>query len=444
MKRVLKAMASLMLMMVFVVGCTKPDEPNNGGNNGNNDSDVRVTTYTPQDITATTAKCGGDVIVTQGLSLNELGVCWGTERNPTVENFHLSTTNWSNPYVHTITNLEPSTNYYIRAFALRGLEYYYGEEKSFTTIGGELPTLTTSEVINIMKYTATGGGNITSDGGVPIIERGICWSVNSNPTIDDAHASCFDDIYNGGNIGLGLYNVEMTGLEQNTQYYVRAYAKNYYGISYGSQVSFTTLNPPPIGTYNGHDYIDLGLPSGTLWATCNVGATAPEDYGDHFAWGETEPKTTYEWDNYRYCVIVNGTVLLTKYCNAHGYGGYTDTLAFLQPLDDAATANWGNGWQLPTTDQWYELFENTSRTWVTQGGVYGALYTAANGNSLFLPAAGCRTGSHLHDQGEKYFYWSNKRTGSYFAWSWTVDRPSDMTDNHRYFGFSVRPVHSIE
>jgi hypothetical protein len=128
MKRVLKAAAAILLMMVFAVGCNKPDEPNNGGNsgggnNGNNDSDVRVTTYTPQDITATTAKCGGDVIVTQGLSLNELGVCLDTEHNPTVEDFHLSTTNWSNPYVHTITNLEPSTNYYIRAFALRGLEY---------------------------------------------------------------------------------------------------------------------------------------------------------------------------------------------------------------------------------------------------------------------------------------------------------------------------------
>ena len=99
------------------------------------------------------------------------------------------------------------------------------------------------------------------------------------------------------------------------------------------------------GTLNGHDYVDLGLPSGTLWATCNVGAETPEGYGDYFAWGEIEPKSLYEWSTYKYC---HGDFdQLTKYCQnaTYGYDGYTDDLCVLLQMDDAATANWGEGWR---------------------------------------------------------------------------------------------------
>ena len=148
-----------------------------------------------------------------------------------------------------------------------------------------------------------------------------------------------------------------------------------------------------------HEYVDLGLPSGLLWATCNVGANAPEEYGDYFAWGETQPKDTYNWSNYQYCMGNSNT--LTKYCNnaSYGYNGYTDDLTTLQPGDDAATAQWGSGWRMPTKDEWQELLDNTTTTWTTQDGVNGRLFTAANGNSLFLPAAGYRGGSNLYDAG---------------------------------------------
>ena len=106
-----------------------------------------------------------------------------------------------------------------------------------------------------------------------------------------------------------------------------------------------------------HDYVDLGLPSGTLWATCNVGADSPEDYGDYFAWGETQPKDTYDWSTYQYC---NGSYnTLTKYSveffdswyeqyTNYGYNGFIDNLTTLLPEDDAATANWGADWRMPT------------------------------------------------------------------------------------------------
>lgn len=137
-------MSAILLSVVLAIGsgCKKdtPENPGNngGGNNsgGNTTNDVRVTTYTPQSITQTTAVCGGDVIVTEGLTLTEIGVCWSTERNPTPEGLHMSTENWNEPFVYTLTGLEPSTKYYVRAYALRGIEYYYGAEKNFTTEAG--------------------------------------------------------------------------------------------------------------------------------------------------------------------------------------------------------------------------------------------------------------------------------------------------------------------
>ena len=146
------------------------------------------------------------------------------------------------------------------------------------------------------------------------------------------------------------------------------------------------------GTYKGHEYVDLGLPSGTLWATCNVGADTPEGTGDFFAWGENTPKTIYNWSTYKYCNGGEGLNTLTKYCNDFnfGYNGFTDTLTVLQLMDDdAATANWGDGWCMPTTEQWRELYLNTTHTWMEQNGVNGGLFTASNGHrvsSCPLPA----------------------------------------------------------
>lgn len=134
-------------------------------------------------------------------------------------------------------------------------------------------------------------------------------------------------------------------------------------------------------------YVDLGLPSGTLWATYNVGANAPEDYGDYFAWGEIVPKDCCGMNNYQHWINDNR---LTKYNNNsnYGYNGFTDTLTTLLPEDDAATTNWGAGWRTPTMGEWQELLDNTTTTWTTSNGVYGRLFTATNGETLFMPAAG--------------------------------------------------------
>lgn len=204
-------------------------------------------------------------------------------------------------------------------------------------------------------------------------------------------------------------------------------------------------NPDSGNTLNGHEYVDLGLPSGTLWAACNVGANTPEEYGDYFAWGETAPKTTYNWSNYKYCNGGDGWNTLTKYCYdaSYGYNGFADNLTILLPEDDAATANWGSGWCMPTADQWDELRDNTNTSWITQNGVGGCLFTASNGHSLFLPAAGLRRDDELDDAGDWGNYWSSSlnTVGSDYAWYFYFSSGYyNMYSNYRGYGFTVRPV----
>lgn len=199
-------------------------------------------------------------------------------------------------------------------------------------------------------------------------------------------------------------------------------------------------------TYIGHDYVDLGLPSGTLWATCNVGASAPEECGDYYAWGETTTKSMYNWSTYKYCKGRGDK--LTKYCSNSSYGnnGFTDNLTILQSNDDASLANWGRDWCMPTREQWEELINNTTITWITQNGVKGRKFTASNDNSLFLPAAGCLNGNYLDNAGNNGYYWSSSLNTSYPGSAWCLRFGSSScyvsSDCYRDNGRSVRLVHS--
>lgn len=141
---------------------------------------------------------------------------------------------------------------------------------------------------------------------------------------------------------------------------------------------------------NGHEYVDLGLPSGTLWATCNIGADTVEEFGDYFAWGETEPKELYDWKSYQYGRFIHERYELNKYCtdSAYGLNGFVDNLTVMEPDDDVARTCWGEGWRMPTIEEWEELFLNTTGVWTTLNDVKGWRCTASNGNSLFLPAGG--------------------------------------------------------
>ncbi|MBQ3731631.1 MAG: dockerin type I repeat-containing protein [Muribaculaceae bacterium] len=192
---------------------------------------------------------------------------------------------------------------------------------------------------------------------------------------------------------------------------------------------------------NNHEYVDLGLPSGTLWATCNIGANSPEEYGDYFAWGETAPKEVYSWETYKWC---DGTWdSLTKY-NFQNYYGTVDKKAELDPADDAAQAKWGASWQMPTKAQQDELSEHCNWQWTTKNGVNGYLGTGPSGKTIFLPAAGYKDGTGIVTEGTFGYYWSHSLNNSMSLYAYNQlffsgSSPS-WNKQERSFGISIRPV----
>ena len=202
------------------------------------------------------------------------------------------------------------------------------------------------------------------------------------------------------------------------------------------------------GIENGYYYVDLGLPSGLKWAACNVGATAPEAYGNYYAWGEIEPKTTYDydWSTYKWCDGSNTT--LTKYCTkeSNGKDGFTDGKTVLDPEDDAARANWGGAWRMPTFDECEELVNNCTWTWTDDyngtGVAGGILKSNTNGSHIFLPAAGR---GNLVGAGDCGYYLSSSLKTDRPDYAWNVHFYWDSDDvgrgfSYRVYGLSVRPV----
>ena len=204
----------------------------------------------------------------------------------------------------------------------------------------------------------------------------------------------------------------------------------------------------PTGLPSNAEAVDLGL--SIKWASFNVGATSPEEYGNYFAWGETEPKADYSWGTYKWC---NGDAhKLTKYCPADKTDywddtGTPDSKTVLDPEDDAAHVNWGGNWRMPTDAEWTELRNNCTWTWTTENGVNGYRATSNKegytDKSIFLPTVGRRSGTYLVNPRYYGYYWSSSLNTGYppyarfvYLYSSDVDRSGDV----RYGGQSVRPV----
>lgn len=186
--------------------------------------------------------------------------------------------------------------------------------------------------------------------------------------------------------------------------------------------------------------IDLGLPSGTLWACCNVGASSPEGYGGYYAWGETEEKVRYDWENYKYC---DGSA---ETCHDLGTN-------IIGSQYDVAHVKWGDSWQMPNLDQFNELYENCTHTWVYSNGIYGCRYTGPNGGSIFIPFSGFKNESGFKDRDLQSVLWFGTKSDDSYAHSFEansftiVERMESITgygfaisNCGRYYGLSVRPV----
>lgn len=221
---------------------------------------------------------------------------------------------------------------------------------------------------------------------------------------------------------------------------VPAISNNMY-LTMGIEVEITSFHS------GGEKWVNLGLPSGILWATCNVGANNPEEYGDYFAWAETQPKSVYSGYNYIYYIFENTWHYgYTKYCpnSDYGYNNYTDNLTILQPCDDAAAANYGG--RTPTEMEWRELRDNCTSTWTTLNGINGQCLTGPNGNSIFLPNAGYRYEGELRNVGIMGQYWSSSLNinDPQTAWEYTDSGNDYIYQASRPNGLSVRAVHSAK
>ena len=251
------------------------------------------------------------------------------------------------------------------------------------------------------SFSATCTISLTSGDGerkLPFIPRiGLCYSKeNAVPTIKDECLALGQAVRN--------YSFTLPHLTSGTTYYYRVYVKLNGDVFYGDAVKVRTLGAKPDDkTVNGHKFIDLGLPSGMLWAETNMGAAAAADEGGYYAWGETVVKSDYSWSTYKYG---SSSSNLTKYDK-------TDGKAVLEQEDDAARASWGSSCRIPTMEDFEELGnpDNCTWTWTSQTNSAGRsvigykVTSKKNHNSIFLPVTGYRFGNSLHASGSNGHYW---------------------------------------
>ena len=257
------------------------------------------------------------------------------------------------------------------------------------------------------------------------------------------------------NIGDQTYTEETTALLKSLSYNdpdIQSFAlgnvASFRFTNAGHQVCFVleidykegAQAPKDDSIIDGHEYVDLGLPSGTLWATCNVGASKPEEYGDYFAWGETTTKLTYDYTNHKWYDGSTGTP--TKYCTNSIFGP-VDNKNVLDKSDDAASVNWGGSWRMPTMTELAELqnTDNCTWSWTTINGVNGyEVVSKKNGNSIFLPATGYHTSSSIFHVGEIGIYWSSSLS-DYFSVGMAFRSESvNLSYGDRFPGHTIRAV----
>lgn len=239
-------------------------------------------------------------------------------------------------------------------------------------------------------------------------------------------------------ISLGVFVATVSGLLAQNKMLVN--------LKSGTIVGYTVTDVESVTWEIGeqHEYVDLGLPSGLKWATCNVGASAPEEYGDYYAWGETVTKTNYSISTYEHYKIETST-------DADGFEIEEHILINLGDISgteyDVAHQKWGGSWRMPTQNEFQELYDYCTWTWGTNNSVRGYKVTGTNGNWIFLPAAGYRSDTFLYCDGSYGYYWSSTpcRYSSFPNCVYNLDfsngyvNPSVFSTG-RCNGLSVRPV----
>lgn len=397
-----------------------------------------VSTGSVTNITTTSAMGSGNVTNDGGSDVTERGLCWSTHHEPTINGTHVEAGDGTGEFTAAMTNLTANTTYYVRAYAINGVEPAYGDEVEFTTLSISVPGVTTASVTNIGNTTATGGGNVISDGGASVTERGICWSTSHNPTISGSHA-------NSGT-GTGEFTTNMTGLTPNTTYYVRAYAINSQGPAYGEEVNFKTsqtptytisvsANPTNGGTVTGGGTYQQGQ-------SCTVSATKATGY-NFLKWTENGTQVS---TNTSYTFNVTGNRTLVAQFQAQSYtisasanpsnggtvsGGGTYTYGQSCTL----TANHATGYTfVKWTKNGTQVSTNTSYTFtVTESASYVAHFQA-NSYTISVSAdpsnGGTVSGGGTYTYGQSCTVHATANNGYTFT-NWTVNG-SQVSTNANY------------
>ena len=397
-----------------------------------------VSTGSVTNITTTTAMGNGNVSNDGGSDVTERGLCWSTHHEPTINGTHVEAGDGTGEFTAAMTNLTANTTYYVRAYAINGVEPAYGDEVEFTTLSISVPGVTTASVTNIGNTTATGGGNVISDGGAPVTERGICWSTSHNPIISGSH--------DNSGTGTGEFTVNMTGLTPNTTYYVKAYAINSQGPAYGEEVSFKTsqtptytisvsANPTNGGTVTGGGTYQQGQ-------SCTVSATKATGY-NFLKWTENGTQVS---TNTSYTFNVTGNRTLVAQFQAQSYtisasaspsnggtvsGGGTYTYGQSCTL----TANHASGYTfVKWTKNGTQVSTNASYTFTVTGSASYVAHFQANSYTISASASpsngGTVSGGGTYTYGQSCTVHATASNGYTFT-NWTVNG-SQVSTNANY------------
>lgn len=404
-----------------------------GGDDDITSNSISINPINSSNLSQKSVSVSAEVKTVKGTSVIEKGFKYYDVLSPLSEAINWTTIKVSgagSSYSTTISNLYEYRPYKIKAYAIIRNDSTFEQQEieteliSFKTPKGPA-TISLSGVWGISCTSVILKVLLTNLGGgaAPKEHSGFLVSTTPNPTIDTQ--GVIDVTYYPTRNKEGGFKV--TKLKPNTKYYARAFITTDYGVSYSTQVPFTTYPQPSWA-------IDLGLPSGVLWSDHNLGGEKPGDFGGYYAWGETKEKSSYTVSNSQ----ANGKT-----------GSFISSVQpfILLPQYDAASVIWGNGWRLPTENELRELDSKCSKKYVTKQNssgqtVYGIEFTGPNGNTIFLPASG-------HKEADRFIplqcgYWSSEIPSLTSSWAYYMSFGESSATELTYitvnFGFSIRPV----
>jgi uncharacterized protein (TIGR02145 family) len=396
-----------------------------------------VSTTAVTNITESSLTCGGAITYDGGSAVTVRGVCWSTTQNPTTSNSKTNDGTGSSSWVSSVTGLSPGTTYYLRGYATNSMGTAYGDQKSAITLAAP-PTVNTLAVNPTTETTATGGGNIVSDGGSPVTARGICWSTNQSPTILNNRT------LNG--TGTGSFTSSMTGLTTNTTYYVRAYATNAIGTSYGSESSivlYLNVPGPNVTDADGNLYNSVRIGS-QIWMAKNLRSRK-------YLNGDILPNITdnTQWSlatQGAYCNFLNSESTGVIYGYLYNYYAVTDNRNICPA-----------GWHVPTREEWLVLInylggDNVASSKIRVSGLtywnhnkgtnssgFGALGTSWRGDD----------GLFYYSLGSGAYWWTNSVfSNTYPFYTYLYSDPNNLRVGYGHYfeknaGVSVRCVKDL-